>query len=63
LDANGKRIANELGRRDYVTGEMWKSKPPFRLVLNKASFFTGVDLRSGNEPVERAPRCPFIFAM
>merc|ERR1740117_1472986 len=25
------------GRRDYVTGEMWKSKPPFRLCLNKAA--------------------------
>jgi len=37
LDATGKRFANELGRRDYVTGEMWKSKPPFRLVLNKAA--------------------------
>merc|ERR1711975_157980 len=37
LDANGKRFANELGRRDYVTGEMWKSKPPFRLCLNKAA--------------------------
>merc|ERR1712187_936833 len=24
FDANGKRFANELGRRDYVTGEMWK---------------------------------------
>merc|ERR1719498_1322628 len=35
LDANGKRFANELGRRDYVTGEMWKNKPPFRLALNK----------------------------
>merc|ERR1719217_378196 len=35
LDANGKRFANELGRRDYVTGEMWKNKPPFRLCLNK----------------------------
>merc|ERR1712100_198874 len=30
-----KRFANELGRRDYVTGEMWKNKAPFRLVLNK----------------------------
>merc|ERR1712207_27255 len=29
--------ANELGRRDYVTGEMWKNKPPFRLCLNKAA--------------------------
>merc|ERR1739848_53799 len=37
LDANGKRFANELGRRDYVTGEMWKNKAPFRLSLNKAA--------------------------
>ena len=35
LDANGDRFCNELGRRDYVTGEMWKNKPPFRLCLNK----------------------------
>merc|ERR1712118_370802 len=35
--ADGKRFANELGRRDYVTGEMWKNTPPFRLVLNKAA--------------------------
>merc|ERR1712118_404814 len=37
LDMGGKRFANELGRRDYVTGEMWKNKPPFRLCLNKAA--------------------------
>merc|ERR1712137_1262418 len=37
LDANGKRFCNELGRRDYVTGEMWKNVPPFRLVLNYAA--------------------------
>ena len=37
FDKNGKRFANELGRRDYVTGEMWKNKPPFRLALNKAA--------------------------
>merc|ERR1711998_437783 len=37
LNKNGKRFANELGRRDYVTGEMWKNKPPFRLCLNKAA--------------------------
>merc|ERR1712159_455433 len=37
LNANGDRFCNELGRRDYVTGEMWKSKPPFRLCLNKAA--------------------------
>jgi succinate dehydrogenase/fumarate reductase flavoprotein subunit len=37
LNAQGLRFANELGRRDYVTGEMWKNKPPFRLCLNKAA--------------------------
>merc|ERR1712118_213062 len=31
IDREGKRFANELGRRDYVTGRMWKNKPPFRL--------------------------------
>merc|ERR1719487_1496373 len=34
IDREGKRFANELGRRDYVTGGMWKNKPPFRLCLN-----------------------------
>merc|ERR1712037_1012338 len=37
FDSLGNRFANELGRRDYVTGEMWKNKPPFRLCLNKAA--------------------------
>ena len=38
LDKNGKRFCNELGRRDYVTGMMWKNQGPFRLILNgKAS--------------------------
>jgi len=37
FDANGDRFANELGRRDYVTGCMWKNKAPFRLVLNEAA--------------------------
>merc|ERR1712156_681264 len=37
LNADGDRFANELGRRDYVTGEMWKNKPPFRLALNKTA--------------------------
>ncbi len=50
LDANGKRFANELGRRDYVTGEMWKNKPPFRLCLNKAAsteihWYSGLETR------------------
>jgi succinate dehydrogenase/fumarate reductase flavoprotein subunit len=38
LDKHGHRFANELGRRDYVTGRMWKNEGPFRLCLNsKAS--------------------------
>jgi len=45
LDAEGNRFCNELGRRDYVTGMMWKNKgvmfgktPGFFLCLNgKAS--------------------------
>lgn len=37
LDQNGRRFCNELGRRDYVTGEMWKNKGPFRLILNSAA--------------------------
>jgi len=37
LNKEGIRFANELGRRDYVTGEMWKNKPPFRLCLNEAA--------------------------
>merc|ERR1719345_267067 len=38
LNKEGIRFANELGRRDYVTGEMWKNKPPFRLALNEAAY-------------------------
>jgi len=38
IDKHGKRFCNELGRRDYVSGMMWKNQPPFRLCLNsKAS--------------------------
>ena len=37
FDALGNRFVSELGRWDYVTGEMWKIKPPFRLALNKAA--------------------------
>jgi flavocytochrome c len=42
LDADGNRFCNELGRRDYVTGMMWKNKgvklgntTGFFLCLNK----------------------------
>lgn len=42
LNGKGQRFADELGHRDYVSGEMWKQKEaknwPIRLVLNsKAS--------------------------
>ena len=35
---HGNRFANEVGKRDYVSGELLKNKPPFRLALNKATF-------------------------
>jgi len=38
LTKEGKRFCDELGHRDYVTGEMWKhNKGPYRLVLNGAA--------------------------
>jgi len=37
IDRHGKRFANELGRRDYVTGQMWKNDAPFRLCLNSVA--------------------------
>jgi flavocytochrome c len=39
LDRDGNRFCNDIGKRDYVTGCMWKhNKGPYRLVLNsKAS--------------------------
>lgn len=42
LNSDGKRFSDELGHRDYVSGQMWKEKEqgkwPVRLVLNsKAS--------------------------
>ena len=35
-DANGNRVANELGRRNCVTGEMWENKFPSRPALDNA---------------------------
>jgi flavocytochrome c len=38
LDKEGKRFANDLGTRDYVTGRMWDhNKPPYRLILNSVA--------------------------
>ena len=36
FEANGNRFVKDLGRRNYVTCEVWKSKYPFRFALNKA---------------------------
>jgi len=38
LTREGHRFCDELGHRDYVTGEMWKhNKGPYRLILNGAA--------------------------
>jgi len=37
LNAEGNRFCDELGHRDYVSGEMFKNKFPIRLVLNSKS--------------------------
>lgn len=34
LDGTGKRFCDELGKRDYVSGRMFNSQGPFRLILN-----------------------------
>ena len=36
--AHGNRMANELGKQGYATGEMWKNKSPFSFTLNTAGF-------------------------
>ena len=41
--AHGNRFANELGRRNCVTGEMWKDKPPFRLSFGSANIALDVE--------------------
>jgi flavocytochrome c len=47
LDINGQRFCNELGRRDYVTGMMWKNKG---IVLgNCAGFFLCLNSKASNE--------------
>merc|ERR1712032_56717 len=37
INRDGERFCDELGRRDYVSGEMHKNKAPFRLPLNTAA--------------------------
>jgi len=47
LDINGNRFANELGRRDYVTGMMWKNKGI--TYGNTTGFFLCLNGKSSNE--------------
>eukprot|EP00040_Diaphanoeca_grandis_P005401 m.32696 g.32696 ORF g.32696 m.32696 type:complete len:605 (-) comp16681_c0_seq1:114-1928(-) len=38
IDRDGRRFANELGKRDYVSGRMWaRDRAPYRLLLNSKS--------------------------
>merc|ERR1712176_505136 len=47
LDMDGKRFCNELGRRDYVTGMMWKNKG---LTLgNTTGFFLCLNSKASTE--------------
>jgi len=47
LDINGNRFCNELGRRDYVTGMMWKNKGIVH--GNTAGFFLCLNGKSSAE--------------
>merc|ERR1711937_1118616 len=47
LDANGKRFCNELGRRDYVTGMMWKNQGV--TFGNCTGFFLCLNTKASNE--------------
>jgi len=47
LDIEGRRFCNELGRRDYVTGMMWKNKG---ITLgNTSGFFLCLNSKASNE--------------
>lgn len=37
INDRGERFCDELGHRDYVTGEIWKTGGPIRLILNGAA--------------------------
>merc|ERR1719261_2083013 len=47
LTAEGNRFCNELGRRDYVTGEMWKNKGV--KFGNTTGFFLCLNSKASNE--------------
>merc|ERR1711959_280141 len=47
LDMDGKRFCNELGRRDYVTGMMWKNQGV--TYGNCTGFFLCLNGKSSNE--------------
>lgn len=35
INPKGERFVNELGRRDFVSGEMLKGQAPYRILLGK----------------------------
>merc|ERR1712066_58765 len=47
LDINGKRFCNELGRRDYVTGMMWKNNGYTQ--ANTTGFFLCLNSKASTE--------------
>lgn len=47
LDIHGNRFANELGRRDYVTGMMWKNEGV--KMGNTSGFFLCLNSKASNE--------------
>ena len=52
FDAHKNHVVNELGRRDYVTGEMWKNNsPPSATFWTIASIILGAELWSSTSLV------------
>ena len=59
--AHGNCSANGLRKRDYVTGETWKNKPSFRVVLNKADKLRESGAQVGEVVYHRDSLCQPCF--
>ena len=44
--AHGNRFANKLRMQDYVTGDVWKNKPPFHLSFGSTNIALDVESRN-----------------
>merc|ERR1719327_2445903 len=56
LTMDGHRFSNELGRRDYVTGEMWKNKG---VTLGSCTgFFLCLNSKASNEMAAKQEKDP-----